>query len=247
MKLDQRKVLVTGGTAGIGAALVEMLLQKGCQVIVCGRQESVLNAMAARPGVFPIRCDLSNPQDVLRLANQVREKHPDLSVLFNNAGVQHEIKIVGTDTSRLQEISAYETRVNFAAPVALTLQLLDMLSRQPVAAIVNITTPLTLSPKKSSPFYCATKAALRSFTKSLRFQLESDCPNVRLIEVQPPLVDTAMTVGRGTGKITPREAAAGIIKDIEHGKLEIYVGKAKLMFLLHRWIPSVAERITKAW
>jgi uncharacterized oxidoreductase len=247
MNLNQRKVLVTGGTAGIGAALVEQLVQKRCQVIVCGRQQPALDALGKRPGLFPIRCDLTDPQDVMRLAQRVREEHPDLSVLVNNAGVQHEVRIVGSDRALLQQIAAREIEVNFAAPATLTVQLLETLGRQQAAAIVNITTPLTLSPKMSSPFYCATKAALRLFTKSLRFQLEQDCPNVRLIEAQPPLVDTAMTRGRGAGKISADQAAAAIIAGIERGKQEIYVGKAKLLRWLHRLVPFVAERITKAW
>jgi len=121
------------------------------------------------------------------------------------------------------------------------------LTRQPSAAVVNVTTPLALSPKRSSPFYCAAKAALRSFTKSLRFQLADVHPHVAVVEVQPPLVDTAMTRGRGRGKISPQDAAAGILAGIERGQRDIYVGKARLLFALHRWVPSVAEAITKRW
>lgn len=247
MKLDQRKVLVTGATAGIGAALVDLLLRKGCQIIVTGRQDTVLKAMGARPGLFPIRCDFANAQDVTELANHVRQTHPDLSAVFNNAGVQHEIAVAGTQTSRLEEIVTTETAVNYVAPVCLTLQLLPVLSRQPDALIVNVTTPLAMSPKRSSPFYCASKAALRIFTKSLRFQLEIDHPKIRVVEAQPPLVDTAMTRGRGKGKISPEQAAAGIVEGIERGKQEIYVGKAKLLRFIYRCMPSLAERITKAW
>lgn len=247
MKLDGRKVLVTGATSGIGAAIVELLLRKGCQIIVAGRQETVLKAMAARPGLFPIRCDFANPQDVTQLAHYVRQTHPDLSAVINNAGVQHEIAVSGTQTSRLEEIVITETAVNYVAPVRLILQLLEVLARQPDALIVNVTTPLAMSPKRSSPFYCASKAALRIFTKSLRFQLEIDHPNIRVIEAQPPLVDTAMTRGRGKGKISPEQAAAGIVEGIELGKQEIYIGKAKLMRFLYRSVPSIAERITKAW
>src|SRR5262245_22554292 len=102
MNVNERKVLVTGGSAGIGAALAELLVERGCQVIVCGRQQAALDALAARPGFFPVRCDLSDPADVARLADHVAAEHADLSVLFNNAGVQSEVALVRTDLRSLQ-------------------------------------------------------------------------------------------------------------------------------------------------
>jgi uncharacterized oxidoreductase len=247
MKLAHRKVLVTGATTGIGAALTEQLLGMGCHVIACGRRASAIEALGKRPNVTAIRIDLNDEADVRRLADIVRRDHPDLSVLINNAGIQHEVRVAGTETARLLELSDIETRVNYAAPVMLTLLLLEPLAKRPEAAIVNVTSPLAMAPKRSSPFYGATKAGLRTFTKSLRYQLERDYPHIEVIEAQPPLVDTEMTRGRGRGKISPEQAAAGILKGIVRGQREIHVGKAKLMYVLCRWMPSVAENITKRW
>jgi uncharacterized oxidoreductase len=247
MKLTKRKILVTGATTGIGAAMTDQLLAMGCHVIACGRRETALAALSKRPGVTALRTDLRDEADVRRLAERVREEHPDLSVLINNAGIQHEVRIVGSDLGRILAYSEEENRVNYQSPVALTLMLLDVLARQPSAAVVNVTSPLAMAPKRSSPFYGASKASLRTFTKSLRYQLRQDHPHVAVIEVQPPLVDTEMTRGRGRGKITPEQAAAGILRGIESGRLEIHVGKAKLMYGLSRWLPSVAEAITSRW
>jgi uncharacterized oxidoreductase len=247
MKLEKRKVLVTGGTAGIGAALTELLLQQGCEVIVCGRQKDALATLSERQGVFPIYTDLANPDDVQRLASEINALHPDLSVIFNNAGLQTEFEISKTPVNDAIDIAQRETQINFLAPLALIALLLQNLARQPQAIIVNITSPLAFSPKKSSPVYCATKAALRSYTRSLRFQLAEIHPNIQVIEAQPPLVDTAMTQGRGKGKITPQAAALGILQGVEKSQREIYVGKAKLMYFISRWAPSIAEQITKRW
>lgn len=247
MKLEKRKVLVTGGTAGIGAALTELLLQQDCEVIVCGRQQDALQALEKRKGAYPIYADLAHHEDLKRLALEIIAQHPDLSVIFNNAGLQVEFEIANTPVDEAIEIARRETEINFLAPFTLTTYLLQTLARQPHAIIVNVTSPLALSPKKSSPVYCAAKAALRSYTRSLRFQLADSHPHIHVVEAQPPLVDTAMTKGRGKGKISPQAAALGILHGVERGKLEIYVGKAKLMHFIHRWAPSIVEGITKRW
>ncbi len=248
MKLHNRKILVTGATAGIGQALVELLLQKGCQIIVCARNGAALDAMRnLHDGLYTFSCDLASTSGVEHLAEYVRTEHSDLSVLINNAGVQYLMDFNTAPYDEIRHASQQEIGVNFAAPVLLSALLLPVLCRQSSGAIVNITTGLALSPKKSSPVYCATKAALRSFTKSLRYQISEKYPHLRLIEALPPLVDTAMTRGRGTGKISPAQAATEIIKGIERGRGEIYVGKSNLLRIVHRIAPSIAERILKSW
>ncbi|MBV1774966.1 SDR family NAD(P)-dependent oxidoreductase [Burkholderiaceae bacterium DAT-1] len=247
MKLAGRKVLVTGGTAGIGEALTTALLARGCKVIICGRQQDALDRAGATSGVFPMKCDLSSADEVITLATRIAAEHGDLSLIINNAGVQHEFDIMSTAADRVQFIAELETRVNFLAPVLINKLLIDVLATQESAAIVNVTTPLALSPKKSSPLYCASKAALRSYTKALRYQLAASCPGIRVVEVQPPLVDTAMTRGRGQGKISPHAAAAELLERLEAGQHDIYIGKARWMKHIHRWLPGVAESITKRW
>lgn len=247
MKLAKRKVLVTGATTGIGAAMTDQLLAIGCHVVACGRRESAIADLAKRPGVTAIRTDLGKEEDVRRLADIIKREHSELSVLIHNAGIQHEVKIAGTDAERLIALATAESRLNFEAPVFLTLLLMEHLAKHREAAVVNITSPLAMAPKRSSPFYGATKAALRTFTKSLRYQLKQDHPNIAVIEAQPPLVDTEMTRGRGRGKISPQEAAAGILRGIESGEREIHVGKAKILYALSRTVPWIAESITKRW
>jgi uncharacterized oxidoreductase len=123
--------------------------------------------------------------------------------------------------------------------------LLPLLARQPSAAILNITSGLALAPKKSSPVYCATKAGLRSFTRALRYQCEDALPHVHVVEALPPLVDTAMTHGRGRGKISPEACAAEIVAGLKAGRREIHVGKAKLLRAVIRLSPALGYRIMR--
>jgi uncharacterized oxidoreductase len=135
--------------------------------------------------------------------------------------------------------------LNFSALVALSVGLLPLLAQQESAALVNISSGLALTPKKSSPVYCATKAAVRSFTRTLKYQCEDAQPHVKIIEALPPLVDTGMTAGRGSGKISAAQCATEIISGIEAGSSEIYVGKSKLLRLVLRVLPSAAYKIMR--
>ena len=136
-----------------------------------------------------------------------------------------------------------ELHVNLLAPVLLTHAFLPHLQRQAASAIVNVSSVLALVPKQSASAYCASKAALHSFSRSLRWQLEST--SVRVFEVMPPLVDTAMTANRGTGKISPEALAAAFWAGFRTDQYELRVGKAKAAGLIARLSPSLAERIMR--
>lgn len=249
MRMSGQTVLVTGATSGIGLALSEQLLARGNTVLAWGRNRQ---ALAALEDTYPHQVhaymgDLSVPGQAEQLADTVAGKHPELSVLVNNAGVQHLVDFTASPYALIRDRTIEELQLNQAAPILITALLLPVLARQAQAAIVNITSGLALSPKKSAPVYCATKAAMRSFSKSLRYQLSDSGSPVRLFEALPPLVDTPMTQGRGSGKISPQAAAAAIIRGIENDTEEIYVGKSQLLRVVHRVAPGVAERILRNW
>ena len=245
MQLTQQKVLITGGGSGVGLALAEALAQRGNAVLLTGRNPERLAAAAERLGdrVLTFAGDQAHPADLQRLAAFVVEQWGTFSVLINNAAVQYNYLLAERPVQQVLADVAYETNVNFTSVVQLTALCLPMLST--AGAIVNITSGLALTPKRSAPVYCATKAALHAFSQSLRWQL-SDSPahqELRVIEALLPMVDTPMTEGRGQGKITPAEAAAAILKGIEQGRDEINVGKVKLLRLLLRTAPSVARNL----
>lgn len=246
--LRGRTALVTGGTGGIGLALTCLLLRRGAgRVLIVGRDPARPAEVEAGlgPSVAILRADLSDPADVDRLLAEIPRLAPDLSLLVNNAGSQRLTDFSSGDPLELLPALRTEIAANFEAVVALSVGLLPLLARQPSAAILNVTSGLALAPKKSSPVYCATKAGVRSFTRALRYQCEDGLPHVRIVEALPPLVDTAMTRGRGRGKMSPEACAAEIVAGLEAGKAEIYVGKSKLLRAIMRVSPALGMKIMR--
>ena len=229
-------VLITGGATGIGFALARKFHLAGNRVIIVGRSENaLLKAAGLLSGVETRVADVSAAADRERLVAEF----PDISILVNNAGLQVIAPII---ESTPQDIE-YELTVNFLAPVLLCRAYLPHLVQRKSAAIVNVSSGLALVPRETSAIYCASKAALHSFTKTLRWQLKGT--NVRVFEILPPLVDTAMTAGRGKGKITPDQLAEEFWRDFTRDRYEILIGKTKLLALLNRLAPSIAESILR--
>lgn len=136
-----------------------------------------------------------------------------------------------------------EMAVNFVGPVELTWLLLPRLAQEQRAQVVFVTSGLALAPKSSSPVYCASKAALRSFVRSLRAQMQQADWSVLIQEALPPLVDTDMTQGRGKGKISAADAASQILAGVANGRAEIDVGATWLLRFILRLSPALGERI----
>lgn len=241
MNWNQTHALVTGGTRGIGRALVALLLEKGARVTATGRTgASVDQASLECPGARWIVFDQSDEQQRAELVAQMQGK--GVNLLIHNAGVQqlHDFTQGG---ETLQFTTELETAINFVGPVELSRAMLPQLREQADARIVFVTSGLALAPKRSSPVYCANKAGLRSFAKSLRAQLRHAQWGIEVTEALPPLVDTDMTRGRGRGKITAETAAHQIVAGIHAGKSEIYVGASALLRVISRISPALAEAI----
>lgn len=185
MNLDSKTILVTGGATGIGLALARRFLAAGSRVIICGRRETALrDAAAAHPGLMTRVCDLGRQDDRVALVDWVTRTHPSLDVLVNNAGVQRRIRL---DNPEPWTDTAEEIEINLNAPIHLSLALLRHL-RTRRGTIVNVTSGLSFAPYVAAPVYSATKAALHSFTLSLRHQLAGT--GVRVVEIIPPAVNT---------------------------------------------------------
>ena len=243
MELRNRSILITGGTSGIGKALVDQLSKMNTEIIVIGRNLVKLKYLEQKyTNVTTYQCSLSDRGDVEKTIGEITNRYPALSVVINNAGVQYAPTFLDNDF----EFDSIENEIttNLTAPIwicALTLG--HLLGAEQPTAVINITSGLALFPKKGSAVYCATKAGLRNFTKSFRYQLEDT--SVRVFEAIMPMVDTPMTEGRGKGKISAINAASAIIKGIEQDTAEIFVGKTKLMPVMARVSPSLMELIMK--
>lgn len=242
MKMRGRHIVITGGTSGIGRELVEQLKEDNT-ISVIGRESSVLEDLRVSfPELRIFTADLSDLKSVTKAAQALIRQSPAIDVLINNAGVQFTPKFTDPefDVDSIQK----EINTNFTSICLLIAQCLPTLLRQDQSIILNVNSGLGLAPKTNSAVYCGTKGGLNLFSQSLRYQLEAS--NVRVMQAFLPLVDTKMTSGRGSGKITAAEAAKEIIAGIESRKLDFGIGKAKLLMRILRVSPSVAKRIMKA-
>ena len=230
MKTGNNTVLITGGATGIGFALAEAFVKAGNNVLICGRRRSKLEeARQKLPQIRVRQCDLSKREDRESLCNWVKDRHDDLNILVNNAGIQRGIDIRkgAADLLRGED----EVQVNLIAPIHLAAYLTPLLLDKNEAAIVNVSSGLAFVPIAAVPVYCATKAGVHIFSVSLRHQLKGTA--VRVFEVVPPAVDTELG-GRSTGNseqgykgIPPSEVAAETMKALEDNEYEIVVGRAK--------------------
>ncbi|MEZ5332823.1 MAG: SDR family NAD(P)-dependent oxidoreductase [Thermoanaerobaculia bacterium] len=237
-----RRVLITGGTSGIGLALAAALRRAGDRVLICGRNRERLEETAARLGVDAVPCDLADPTQLPALVETARERLGGLDVLIHNAGIQRAIDLTDERNPALVDGSlTREVDVNLAGPIHLTALALPLLRESDKATLVFVTSGLALAPKPSAPVYSATKAALRSFAKAIRHQLRPH--GVRVLEVVPPVVDTAMTAGRDEDKVSPDSVARGIAAALDSDREELRIGKARTLFTLHRLAPGLAEKI----
>ena len=241
--ISDQKILITGATSGIGHELAARLHAAGHAIVAVGRDAGRLAELAdALPGIAVEQCDLGRRSDVEALVPRVFDAHPDLDLIVNNAGLQFEPRLTDPDFD-LDTVET-EVAVNFLAPVWLTARALPyLIASGRETRIVNVSSGLAFFPKTSSAVYCATKAALHSFSRSLRYQL--DGTGVAVSEVILPLVDTPMTAGRGSGKISTAAAVSQILAGLRAGRDEIYVGKARLIPLLSRVAPSLIRNILR--
>ena len=228
MNLTANTVLITGGATGIGFALARQLSERGNRVIICGRSEEALQkAKAQAPALLTRVCDVTDPESRRGLLAWLNTAHPGLNVVINNAGVQYRRSF--TDAAALQDLDQ-EVSINFTAPIHLIGEVLPLLRQQPQAVIVNVSSGLAFSPMADVPVYCATKAAIHSFTLSLRHQLKAT--GVRVVEMVPPIVDTGLGNGarsQGTSSqhmMSPEDFATEALAQLESDQNEIMVGMA---------------------
>ncbi|WP_079912815.1 SDR family oxidoreductase [Paenibacillus sp. 32352] len=224
MKLSGNTILITGGSTGIGLAFAERFIKAGNRVIVCGRREQVLQkAKEQFPSLITRVIDLDIESERSALFDWVTANYPEVNVLVNNAGIQQRFNVLKADARSNWSYFSKEITTNLEAPFHLSMLFAPFLAAKEEAAIINVTSGLAFTPFAIAPIYSATKAALHSFTMSLRHQLSDT--SVEVIEVAPPAVNTELG---GAGLHTQGEPldafADGIFKGLEEGKKEIGYG-----------------------
>lgn len=237
-------VLVTGGGSGIGAALAGAFHARGSQVIIAGRTASRLETMAAaHPGLATFTVDVADAAAVGALAATVAERWPDLDTVINNAGIQTLFDFAA-DTPPDPDAIAHEIDVNLKGLINVAAAFLPLLRAQPSARLVNVGSGLAYAPLAAAPVYSATKAAVHSFTLSLRHQLRG--AGVSVVELIPPAVETELHRDQPSGPpgAMPLDAfTQAAMGGLDSGKEEIAVGLAKVLRTGSRIAPNLFQRI----
>lgn len=193
------------------------------------------------PGMITFAGDLTDKFSLDELVLFIEQQYTGLNILINNAAIQYNYNFV--DEINLTAKIDYEISTNLIAPIKLTGLLLPLILKNENSAVINVSSGLFIAPKKSASVYCATKSAIHSFTKTLRYQLENT--DTKVFEIIPALVETPMTEGRGKSKITPEQLVGEFLLNFKNDKLESYIGKTKLLKLIHRLSPGIADKIMK--
>jgi uncharacterized oxidoreductase len=241
MKTKDNTILITGGATGIGLALAERLSKLGNEIIICGRRENkLIEACQKLPGTHYMVCDLSKSDERKKLADWTTNCFPGINMLINNAGIQNYYNL--KEPLDMEAIKQ-ECEINFIAPVHLSNLFVEHFKRQNNPAIINITSGLAFAPLAFMPVYCATKAALHSFSLSLRHQL-SHTP-IKVFEIAPPTVDTELDKGerdkreRPDKGIKPEEFAIQAIEAISGDIFEAAIGIANNLRLKREELFSI--------
>jgi uncharacterized oxidoreductase len=225
MRLDGNGVLITGGGSGIGRALAERFLAAGSAVAICGRREEKLREARKRhPEIRTLVCDVSRQEDRAALIAWAVRELPGFNVLVNNAGIQGRARL---GDPRNWTAMATEVAVNLEAPVHLSALAIPHFAGKDRAAIINVGSGLAFAPLVAAPVYSATKAAIHSFTLSLRHELADT--SVDVIEIVPPAVDTDLGgPGLHTFGVPVEELIGAVMPRLAAGELEIAYGTSEI-------------------
>lgn len=239
MKTTQNTILITGGSAGIGFAIAKLFSEKGNHVIITGRNADRLQKAAAKlKNVTAIQFDVTKEAEVDQLVTRVSKDFPNLNILINNAGnaFVYQQGIGANAAAKARE----EMLTNYLSPINLTEKLLPLLGKQKEAAVVNVTSIVAFVPNQNLATYGASKAALHSYSLSLRLALENS--PVKVFELMPPLVDTEFSteIGGAVNGIPPSVVADDLLTALGSDEYEIRVGRTAELYKLYLSSPADA-------
>lgn len=242
MKASNNTILVTGGSAGIGFEIAKQLSDLDNQVIITGRDKDRLEKAAAQlPNAKGIVADVSDPKDVDLLVKTLYKDFPHLNIVINNAGRAFAYSLVDEGADAFEK-AGEEILTNYLSIIRLNEKLLPLLRQQGQAAIVNVSSIVSIVPNHRTATYGASKAALHSYTLSLREAL-ARTSNVLVFELQPPLVNTEFSAEIGGHRgIPPSVVADVLVKALADDNFEIRVGNTADIYQLYLTSPEQAFR-----
>jgi uncharacterized oxidoreductase len=245
MKLTGNTILITGGSSGIGLRLASEFSKLGNEIIITGRNKTKLAAAKKQLGkVTTILSDVSNPADIAKLYKQLSKEFPRLNVLINNAGIMLTTNLQNHNLKPAELTK--EIDINVKGPIWMTDKFLPLLKKNANSAIVNVSSGLAFVPLSISPVYCATKAALHSYTVSLRFQL-ANTP-VKVFELAPPATQTELLGEfnpedmKGISVMSVEKMVEAFIKGFGADKYEICPGQSSQLRFMSRMAPGFIQK-----
>jgi len=240
MKINGNTILITGGSEGLGYELAKEFLRLGNTVIITGRKiEKLKKAQQTLKGVEIFQCDNSQYSEIKKLSEYMNDKHNDLNIIVNNAGIMRTINLLDHD---LNINIADEIDVNIRGAIWVTDTLLPLLKTNNNASIVNISSGLAFSPFPISPTYSASKAAIHSYSLSLRKQLEYK--DIKVFELAPPTLKTAMFEAydeadkKGVVTMEIIDVVNIFMKNFMKDNYEICPGQSKQLKFMGRFVPN---------
>jgi uncharacterized oxidoreductase len=226
MKLTGNTVFITGGGSGIGRGLAEALHKLGNQVIISGRRKGHLAAtIKANPGMRSVELDVADPASIAAVAKKLIADYPELNVLINNAGIMRIDDAAGAVD---EAVLVPTVTTNLLGPIRMTSALIDHLKKQTGATVINVSSGLAFTPLAMTAVYCATKAALHSYTLSQRYKLKGS--SVTVLELAPPWVQTDLLGGKSDPRAMPlKEFIDQTMTVLATNASEILVEQVKLL------------------
>src|SRR6267142_1807549 len=224
MKLTGNTIFITGGGSGIGRGLAETLHRLGNQVIISGHRKGHLaETTKANPAMKSVELDVEDPASIAGVTKKLIEDHPNLNVLINNAGVMH----IDNAAEAVDETLLVSTiTTNLMGPIRMTGALINHLKKQDHAAVMNVSSVLGFVPLAMAAVYSSTKAAMHSYTLSLRYQLKGS--SVEVLEIAPPWVQTDLLNSNNEPRAMPlAQFIAETMKALGTATDEVLVEQAK--------------------
>ena len=191
MKISGNTILVTGGNSGLGRRFAEEFARRGNKVVITGRRQAAIDeVLAANPGMAGYLLDVQDPAAIRDFARRVTADHPELNMVINNAGIMAAEDLTAQDLAVAEAI----VTTNLLGPIRLIAALMPHLLTKDHATIMTVSSGLAFVPLVKTPTYNATKAAIHSYSISLREQLKDT--NVEVVEIVPPGVQTDLMPGQ---------------------------------------------------
>lgn len=242
MNLTGNTILITGGSSGIGLEMASEFLKKNNKVIVTGRNAEKLQQVKDElKDIITIKSDVSNPQEIKALYQQVEKEYPELNILINNAGIMSTINL--QDHKLSDNDLTKELDINLRGTILMNDAFLPLLKGKDNAATVTVSSGLAFTPLPITPIYCASKAALHSYSISLRAQLKNT--SVKVFELAPPATATELLSQfhdddmKGSTPMPLKNMVADFLKGFAKDKYEICPGQSSQLKFMSRFFPSL--------